>query len=79
MTLPEYRNEPFTDFNNPDNAAAMERALADVKAQFGKTYPLVINGERIVTDVTIPQPTRPNQRRWLGMLPARRLSRQSLR
>ncbi|MBS1966408.1 MAG: L-glutamate gamma-semialdehyde dehydrogenase [Chloroflexi bacterium SZAS-1] len=61
MTLPEYRNEPFTDFNNPDNAAAMERALADVKAQFGKTYPLVINGERIVTDVTIPStnPAKP--------------------
>src|SRR6476620_4364957 len=26
MELPEFRNEPFTDFSKPENAAAMERA-----------------------------------------------------
>src|SRR5262245_54942577 len=63
MTLPEFRNEPFTDFNNPENAAAMERALADVKAQFGKTYPLIIGGERVTTGKTIDSinPANPSE------------------
>ena len=26
--LPEFRNEPFTDFSNPDNVKRMEEALA---------------------------------------------------
>jgi 1-pyrroline-5-carboxylate dehydrogenase len=53
MTLSEFRNEPFTDFSYPENAAAMQKALADVRAQFGKTYPLIIGGERVTTDKTI--------------------------
>ena len=61
MELPEYRNEPYVDFNDPAHADAMERALADVRAQFGKTYPLVIDGEQIVTEKTIASrnPARP--------------------
>lgn len=46
-TLPEFRNEPLTDFSNPASKAAMEAALAKVKGEFGREYPLVINGERI--------------------------------
>ncbi|NWG19236.1 MAG: L-glutamate gamma-semialdehyde dehydrogenase [Chloroflexi bacterium] len=61
MNLPPFRNEPFTDFNDPANIAAMEQALATVKAQFGRTYPLVIDGERITTGATIASvnPARP--------------------
>src|SRR6266498_2489578 len=66
MTLPEFRNEPFTDFNKPENAAAMERALADVKSQFGKTYPLIIGGERITTDKTIDSRNPANPSEVLG-------------
>src|SRR6266508_4618445 len=63
MTLPEFRNEPFTDFNKPENAAAMEQALANVRAQFGKTYPLIIGGEHITTDKTIDSlnPANPSE------------------
>jgi len=63
MTLPEFRNEPFTDFSNPENAAAMQQALADVRAQFSKTYPLIIGGERITTDKTIESinPANPSE------------------
>src|SRR5262245_40848446 len=63
MTLPEFRNEPFTDFSDPANAAAMRQALADVKAQFGKIYPLIIGGERITTDKTIEStnPANPSE------------------
>jgi 1-pyrroline-5-carboxylate dehydrogenase len=46
----EFRNEPFTDFTRPENAAAMQAALAQVKSELGREYPLVIGGERIYTD-----------------------------
>ncbi|HEY0809451.1 MAG TPA: aldehyde dehydrogenase family protein, partial [Longimicrobiales bacterium] len=45
--LPEYKNEPFTDFSNPDNVKRMEDALAQVKAELGKLYPLLIGNEKI--------------------------------
>jgi RHH-type transcriptional regulator, proline utilization regulon repressor / proline dehydrogenase / delta 1-pyrroline-5-carboxylate dehydrogenase len=42
-------NEPLADFSRESNRAAMQQALDAVKRQFGKEYPLVINGERITT------------------------------
>jgi 1-pyrroline-5-carboxylate dehydrogenase len=63
MSLADFRNEPFTDFSNPENAAAMERALAEVKAQLGRSYPLIIDGEKISTDKTIASinPANPSE------------------
>ena len=46
----EFRNEPFTDFSKEENANAMRTALAKVKSELGREYPLVIGGERIKTD-----------------------------
>jgi len=46
-TLPEFRNEALTDFSTPENAAAMELALAKVAGETGQEHPLVIGGERI--------------------------------
>lgn len=46
----EFRNEPFTNFNDPVNKQAMLDALAKVKAELGKEYPLVIGGEKIFTE-----------------------------
>ena len=45
--LPEFRNEPLTDFSKPQNRTAMEAALGKVKREFGTEYPLVIGGKRI--------------------------------
>jgi 1-pyrroline-5-carboxylate dehydrogenase len=45
--LSEFRNEPLTDFNKPENKEAMEAALRKVQAELGRDYPLVIGGERI--------------------------------
>jgi 1-pyrroline-5-carboxylate dehydrogenase len=45
----EFRNEPFTDFTKEENAQAMRDAIAKVKEQLGREYPLVIGGERIAT------------------------------
>jgi 1-pyrroline-5-carboxylate dehydrogenase len=63
MSLSEFRNEPFTDFSQPANVAAMEQALAAVRAEFGKRYPLIIGGERITTDKTIDSrnPAKPSE------------------
>ncbi len=48
----EFKNEAFTDFNKPENAAAMRAALAQVQGELGREYPLVIGGERITTGQT---------------------------
>src|SRR5215510_3014709 len=45
----EFQNEPLTDFTKEANANAMREALAKVKNQLGREYPLVIGGERITT------------------------------
>src|SRR5271170_802113 len=61
--LPEFRNEPFTDFSCPTNQEAMKAAIAHVKEQFGKEYPLVIGGERIKTGnwIVSTNPSAPDQ------------------
>jgi 1-pyrroline-5-carboxylate dehydrogenase len=46
-TLPEFRNEPLTDFSTNENKAAMELALAKIAGEIGQEHPLVIGGERI--------------------------------
>jgi 1-pyrroline-5-carboxylate dehydrogenase len=66
MSLPEFKNEPFTDFGKPENAAAMQQALADVKAEFGRSYPLVIGGEKIATDKWIESINPANPREVVG-------------
>ncbi|HEX8707535.1 MAG TPA: L-glutamate gamma-semialdehyde dehydrogenase [Pyrinomonadaceae bacterium] len=45
----EFRNEPFTDFGQPQHAEAMRAAIEKVKGELGREYPLVIGGERIQT------------------------------
>jgi RHH-type proline utilization regulon transcriptional repressor/proline dehydrogenase/delta 1-pyrroline-5-carboxylate dehydrogenase len=52
--LKPFQNEPFTDFSRDDNRKKMQDALARVKAELGKTYPLVIGGERVKTKDTFP-------------------------
>ncbi len=49
----DYRPEPLTDFSKEENRKAFEEALALVKSEFGKEYPLIINGERIFTEKKI--------------------------
>ncbi len=49
MKQEEFRNEPFTDFSDEENARAMREALARVQTELGREYPLVIGGERVET------------------------------
>jgi 1-pyrroline-5-carboxylate dehydrogenase len=45
--LPEFRNEPFTDFNDPAQQKAFEQALTTIEKQLGKTWPCWIGGEEV--------------------------------
>jgi 1-pyrroline-5-carboxylate dehydrogenase len=47
--LPAFQNEPYTDFSAPENRRAMDDALATVRAQLGREYDLLIDGERLKT------------------------------
>ncbi len=59
--LPEYRPTALTDFTRPENKAAFEQALAQVRGQLGREHPLVIGGERLKGDKTFESrnPARP--------------------
>ncbi|TNJ63699.1 L-glutamate gamma-semialdehyde dehydrogenase [Paenibacillus hemerocallicola] len=46
----EFKNEPFTDFNDAGNNLEYDAALQRVAAELGGDYPLVIGGERIQTN-----------------------------
>ncbi len=48
-----FANEPLTDFSREAARQAMERALAEVKDQFGRLYPLVIGKDNVTTEATI--------------------------
>jgi len=48
-----FRNEPPSDFAREDVRGNMRAALDRVRGDFGKTYPLVINGERVSTPETV--------------------------
>ena len=47
--LAPFQNEPSIAFSMADNRAAMERALAEVRAQLGREYDILIGGERFKT------------------------------
>lgn len=45
-----YKHEPFTDFNIEENKQAFLEALKLVEGYLGQDYPLIIGGERIMTE-----------------------------
>ena len=58
-----FANEPFVDFKAPENARAMQDALAQVASQLGREYDLVIGGRSLKTEGKIRSlnPARPAQ------------------
>lgn len=69
--LPEFRNEPFTDFSNPDNVKRMEEALAQVKSELGRDYPLVIGDQHIeqTSDGVLESVNPANAKQVVGRFP----------
>src|SRR5437879_210876 len=52
--VPEFANEPLTDFaRSAGDRQAMEAALREVKGEFDREWPLVIGGERVTTTAWI--------------------------
>jgi 1-pyrroline-5-carboxylate dehydrogenase len=49
INLPPFKNETYRDFSDERHAQAMQRGLELVEAQLGRTYPLIIGGERVET------------------------------
>lgn len=62
----EFRNEPFTDFSKQENAQAMRAALEKVKSELGREYPLVIGGERLMTDAKLESINPANRTQVVG-------------
>lgn len=65
MLVP-FKNEPFTNFNCPDAQKKMTEALALVRSQLGREYPLLINGEHIVTERKIVSINPSNKSEVIG-------------
>jgi len=45
----EFANEAFIDFTKAENRSHMEAALKKVKAEFGREYPMWLNGQKVIT------------------------------
>lgn len=43
--MKEFRNEPHIDWSRKENISEMEKALREVRRQFGRVYPAVIGGK----------------------------------
>jgi 1-pyrroline-5-carboxylate dehydrogenase len=58
-----FKNEVIKTFRDPADAAAMQAALASVRARFGEHYPLVIDGKKVETEKKIRSlnPSNPNE------------------
>lgn len=48
-TISPFKNMTYLDFSDPDVRKKMEAAIEKVRADFGKEYPIIINGEKIYT------------------------------
>ncbi|MSQ24227.1 MAG: L-glutamate gamma-semialdehyde dehydrogenase [Chloroflexi bacterium] len=61
--LPAYRPEPLVDFSEAEQRRAMLDALAEVRGQLGRAYPLVVNGEAVTTgdQLVSINPARPSE------------------
>lgn len=63
IRLSDFRNEPYADFSDPTNAAAMREALNLVRSQFGRDYTLRIGQESHQTESLLDSinPSHPNE------------------
>ncbi len=58
-----FHNEPFLDFTRDENARKMREAIAQVRKELGREYPLVIGGQHITTTEKIRSlnPAKPSE------------------
>lgn len=61
-----YKHEPFTDFTQDANRKAFQEALQKVEGYLGRDYPLIIGGERIMTEEKIVSSNPANKEEVIG-------------
>ncbi|WP_298271135.1 L-glutamate gamma-semialdehyde dehydrogenase [Geobacter sp.] len=64
--LPPFRNEPLVDFTKKEHRAAFPQAIAAVRKQLGRTYPLFIGGEEVTTGGPAPSVNPANPAEIVG-------------
>ena len=67
VTRGEFQNEPFLNFNDPAVRKAQEDALAKVRSEFGRQYPLWIGGEKVETNDFLKSYNPSNPSEVLGL------------
>lgn len=63
-----YKHEPFTDFSKDENRRKLEEGLNIVNGYLGQDYPLIIGGERIMTDDKKESYNPANKQETIGSL-----------
>ena len=63
-----FSNEPAVDFTREDIRDAFPHAIAQVREQLGKTYPLWIDGREVTTDETLPSTNPANPSELIGIV-----------
>ena len=59
-------NEPHTDFNVRSEREKMWRAIADLRRQLGRRYPLIVNHRQVLTSDWLPSLNPANQQEIVG-------------
>ncbi|GIO66425.1 L-glutamate gamma-semialdehyde dehydrogenase [Paenibacillus sp. FSL M7-1455] len=62
----EFKNEVFVNFQEKSNNEAYDAALKKAEAELGKAYPVVIGGEKIMTDRKIASINPANKKQIIG-------------
>jgi 1-pyrroline-5-carboxylate dehydrogenase len=61
-----FTNEPLLDWSDPDNVRRMEQALAQLREEFDRTYPLMIGAQRLTGGDPDPATSPSDPKRVLG-------------
>ena len=66
--LPRFENEPFADFTKQAVRQAFTDAVAQVRGQLGKEYPLIIGGQEVRTADKLPSVNPANPSEVIGTI-----------
>jgi 1-pyrroline-5-carboxylate dehydrogenase len=66
--LPPFQNEALTDFSSEQQASALREAIANVEAQLGRDYPIIIGGKRYTTGDILASPNPSNFDEVVGLV-----------
>lgn len=61
-----YKHEPFTDFSQLENKQALQKGFQTVESYLGQDYPLIIGGERVMTEDKLVSSNPANKEEVIG-------------